>query len=553
MVSSRSALALLAASSLLLGSPRRGETNPDNALDEVWNVQGTHSSLGAYTGNVEITDSGSGVTLQGTQSFASGKTETWSATGTRKGNEITFEGPSSVGFVHALDGDKADGAKGRHGTYTISEDGTRLMGVWKDDANGTSGRETATSVASSGGLLVLVDGNGKDVPRAKKTTDGVVVAADVRETDSAPRQLLPFKLEVKKAVANGQLVLDFPEAKLAVWADASATKSIKAGAPFDAKSETLYLEGLSPSTAGASETLKVRLQVGATVKDQDQGKVTVAQSAFLICGHGTSGTYELDSYMAAHKLDKRTSPTLVMGKTDAGKPVPWAVFELSTQRGASLALSTEGAVVAYDGHSNFGLGFAFGVTAAGFTSLHQFMLISDPQCAVNWVYLREEQGHPNLMFEESEYGDDSSTPEFSDPVAVPRTITGAQKSYNDMRTVRFPLEGGQGERLHLQRGQQRWQDTHDAIDGTRIVLKTGAPDMPAKRWSKLMLNSCYSGPYYYDSFGGRGTLFFTLDESSSPKTSAIFIEGCIEGKSNDQITSETNAEENIWDYHVFGN
>jgi hypothetical protein len=67
-----------------------------------------------------------------------------------------------------------------------------------------------------------------------------------------------------------------------------------------------------------------------------------------------------------------------------------------------------------------------------------------------------------------------------------------------------------------------------------------------------MLNSCYSGPYYYDSFGGHGTLFFTLEESSSSKTSAIFIEGCIEGRANDTVLKGVNAEEDIWDYYVFG-
>ena len=76
--------------------------------------------------------------------------------------------------------------------------------------------------------------------------------------------------------------------------------------------------------------------------------------------------------------------------------------------------------------------------------------------------------------------------------------------------------------------------------------------MPAKRWSKLFLNSCYSGDYYHSSFGGRGTLFFAKDESSSPQTSALLIEGFIEGKSNEDVLKDLNHVENINDYHDFG-
>jgi len=90
------------------------------------------------------------------------------------------------------------------------------------------------------------------------------------------------------------------------------------------------------------------------------------------------------------------------------------------------------------------------------------------------------------------------------------------------------------------------------MTNTRIVIKSGAKDMPAKRWSKLYLNSCYSGPYYFDSFGGRGTLFYTTEESASPQTSAIFLESCIQGKSNDDTLKALNKAENINDYHVFG-
>jgi hypothetical protein len=76
--------------------------------------------------------------------------------------------------------------------------------------------------------------------------------------------------------------------------------------------------------------------------------------------------------------------------------------------------------------------------------------------------------------------------------------------------------------------------------------------MPAKRWSALFLNSCYAGQYYSASFGGRGTLFFTHDEASSTRTSAIFLLGFVDGKSNEKILEELNDAENINDYMIFG-
>ncbi len=533
---------------VLLGAAPRSDALPDKPLPDTWNVTGTHSERGSYKAVLVLDQTRNEVGLRETLTFADGTQVTFKGTGHLDGVSLVWKGTSGVGLIGALDGTKKDDENVLQGTYVFAEDRKSMRGVWREGTR--RGRERAEKAPSNDkGLLVLVDGDGKDVPRNKRESEGVVLAPDLRDRPTAPRQMLPFRLERgEDAEAGSKWSLDFPELKLAVWKDAAATQPVKSGEAFDGTGAktTLYMVGLVPGAAGASETLRAQLVKDGRVVDTDRGKVTVAQAAFMVCGDGHSSTYRLESWASGRKMDARRNPTLVRSKKDKA---PWAVFIFESRQGASLALSTPGAVVSYDGHSNFGLGFAF---QRGLKKLRDFMLISDPQVAINWDYLREHQGHPDLMIEESEYGDDSSTPAFSDPIAVRRAIKGAHGSYDSMRTVRFPLSGGEGTRCTLVRGSERWHDNHRAIDGTRLVLKSGAPDMPRKGWSKLMLNSCYSGQYYYESFGGRGTMFFTLEESSSGATTAQFIAGCIDGESNDEILKTINGEENIWDYYVFG-
>src|SRR5262249_47329168 len=149
----------------------------------------------------------------------------------------------------------------------------------------------------------------------------------------------------------------------------SGTK-IDSGKAFHGDDTTLWVEGIAPSKPGDGETLSVSFESNGHVLETDAGRFKVAQSAFLLTGHGNSGTYYLNQWLSSHKLDKRTDPVLVLSKDDKGKPAAWAVYVWKDEKHAKIALSTEGSVVAYDGHSNFGLGYAF---QTNFTDVHQFM------------------------------------------------------------------------------------------------------------------------------------------------------------------------------------
>lgn len=553
-----------------------------------WDLYGESSNKGPYHGTVDVTESQPGkVQLDFHIKYdKSGDRLDLTGSGTRQGHKVDYELPLESGISQQLDrmGLAPESAGSITGTMWLTTSQKLMWTHWTNSKDGSTGDErlrraadptsvpdagttapatTATASHGTGAttppttppkkvpqkdLITLVDGDGKDVPAARKDTDGVVVSLDIDDS-STQHHLLAAKLTPPAGTAADATIKLTPTGNLKLWQDAAKTKALPASVP--ATASTFYIEGLG---GGSVEGIGAQLVSAGKATAQDHAKVTVAHSAFLILGHGNAGSWALGQYTSGKKIDGRDSPAIVPGKDAGGKPVFWACFVVQTEASAKVALSTQGSVVAYDGHSNFGLGFAF---SPGYSKLSQFMLISEPQIPVNWVYLREEQGHPQLMFDQGEYGDDAATPAFSDPVEVPIEYQGAHGNYSSHE---FPASGGEdrgGTRHPLVRGAQRFKDYHYALGGdlanTRIVIKSGQKDMPTKRWSKLYLNSCYSGSYYHHSFGGHGTLYFTTEESSSPQTSALFLEGCIEGKADDATLAGMNAAENINDYYVYGN
>ncbi len=561
----RSRLGLQALAGLVLVVVGAGVAWPDESfLGGVFKTSGTASN-GNYTGTLTVTSAGGAkFRVKSEMRSALGVVTTYNGEGTLAAGKLTVSGKTSSGFLGAFGGGQKDTW---NAVFTIGQDGTVKSGTWSLAKAGTHGSETVTGSKKTlpkGKLLELpenavvavnLDDDDKD---GGSGADGETnIAGDKDDANGVANEddLLPFKVKrPSDAPAGARLVLTF-HGKIAVWR--SKTKSpgtrVKSGESFEAKDEILWLEGLEASGAGFAETLSAKLlEANGTALREEQALVSVARSAFLLLGHGNSGSWALKSWLDGRKVDARTNPTLVRGKDQAGKAQAWAVYIWSTEKGSKIALATAGSVVAYDGHSNFGLGFAF---ETHFTRVSQFMNIADPQVPVNWDYLREHQDHPGLLFEDSEYGDDSSTPAFSDPVSIDRYVKGSNDEYY---TRRWPAGGhGGGTRYPLVRGKDyKWEDHPYLLDddktNARIVVKAGSRDMPAKRWSRLFLNSCYAGPYYYDSFGGRGTLFFTHDEASSGQTSKTFIACSIDGKSNDATLDALNADENINDYHVFG-
>ena len=98
----------------------------------------------------------------------------------------------------------------------------------------------------------------------------------------------------------------------------------------------------------------------------------------------------------------------------------------------------------------------------------------------------------------------------------------------------------------------------------RLVAVCGAGEMPpVKKWKKILLHSCQSGPYYYNIFN-HGTLFFTRNEPHFlDRALEVYVDCIVNNKSNDEIWAaledcRSEAQKNaqppvpVFDYHVFG-
>lgn len=547
---------------------------PAAAVDPVpgtYQAAGSHSSYGAYTGDVTVAPAGTRWSLRGTYSFAGGRRVSWTGDAVKNGGRLEVVVRYQTGLAGAI-----GGGNGRRATggWTIGPDGRSLSGSWRATSYPRH-RFTETLTlqgAGPGPSTVAVDLQGQRdgafLGEDKEETDGIVVGMNLDDDDrdggaggdgetrivrdqddpngtSGENDLVQVRLvKPQGAPAGASFRLAFG-ANVAVYRGADRTGPVAAGASLPVDGATLHVEGRTFTAAAGTPLALELVSSSGQVLGRDVVTVHVAKAAFILGGHGGTGNYGVRNEARRRAIDKRTDPTYVKGKDASGKPLYWAVYVWETEKQAKIALSTPGAVISYDGHSNFGMGFAF---QTGFSRLSQFMNIADAQIPVNWPYLRDHQDHPQLLFSDAEYGDDPSTPGAFDPTASSVVIPAAK---SPLRKTRWGAGGSQ--RFTLTRGTSKWLDHHfGSDDNIRIVVKAGSKDMPEKRWDKLFLNSCYSGSYYIDSFGGHGTLFFTTDEASASTTSAAFLFGYIDGKSDDDVCDALNDIENINDYKVFG-
>ncbi len=546
---------------LLLVAATPAWAAPDFSGD--WSVAGTHSKKGAYTGSVKVKQAADkSVTLTADLKTASGDKIAWSAKGRASDAGISFSFKMSEGLIGALTGSAF--ARKYTGSYTLAADGT-LVGGWKTKGSSNpqlSATEKLTRAAapSAGKYLSLVRPDGQkakeevvavnlddDDGDGGAARDGeTTVVGDKDDANGVAKENDLLRLELAKDPANADAKFSFTLTdRVALWKTATKEPSSRVTGELPNENATLWVEGLAPSDAGKGEKITVKLVKAGQTVGTDDVTVHVARCAFHLAGHGAGGAFQMEAWLRTAKRDSRTQPTFVEGKDEkAQKKVFWAVWVSQDEKGAKIALGCPDAVISYDGHSNFGMGFAF---QTDFKSIKEFLNIADPQVPVNWEYLRDHQEHPNLMIEDSEYADDSSTQAFSDPVGVAKTVTGTSGSWD---TRRWPASGGNGPHYPLTRGTKKWLDHHyGEEDNYRIVVKAGSRDMPVKKWSRIYLHSCYSGQYYSDSFGGRGTLFFTHDEAHAWSTALpAFIRSCVEGKSDAEILKAINKEENLNDY-----
>ncbi|MEW6359347.1 MAG: hypothetical protein AB1696_23630, partial [Planctomycetota bacterium] len=88
------------------------------------------------------------------------------------------------------------------------------------------------------------------------------------------------------------------------------------------------------------------------------------------------------------------------------------------------------------------------------------------------------------------------------------------------------------------------------------IVKAGAADAPAKEnlgYKMLFLDSCKSGPYFYNQFQ-HGTLFFTTENCHPGNGVATYFESILNGESPNTIRKDLDDDEGksgVHDYHEF--
>lgn len=561
---------------LLLSLAGPVSADPADPVAGSWTLTGRNTRDGVYHGTMAVTRAERGYSIDVRVRLGNGKDDAWSGTGSWANGTLSGNlTRSGSGIVDNLRDPRNPYTETLAARWNLSRSGERLAGSWKSSLDGIRSREWLRREAPAVAIdMALIRPDGSELAEAVEDTEGEAIAVNLDDDDGdggsgghAQTEVTPdfddanatagendlLRLEVKKvagAPAGATLRLEYPADRIGVYRGSDRSGRSQDGVLTLPSTEatTLWVEGRGATEGEAGAMLVLSLRAGDRVCGEDRVKLHVAQSGFLLLGHGNSGRWALDDYARKHAKDQRREPTIVAGKDREGKRAFWAIYVSKSEKQAKLALSTPGSVVAYDGHSNFGMGFAFETHHA---RISEFMNIANEQIPVNWIYMREHQEHPALVFEDSEYGDDSGTPAFSDPVQVPTSVRGTNGSYE---TSRFPSNPGSGgRRFTITRGTKKWDDQHYSLgaDNVRIVVKAGAADMPTRNWRALFLNSCYSGPYYYDVFN-HGTLFFTTDSASSGRTSAAFLIGYIEGKKDAEVLKDLNAHENVNDYVQFG-
>lgn len=421
----------------------------------------------------------------------------------------------------------------------------------------TTGMAMMGQVQGPSTKLTILRPSGAQVPEQDKATLGGIVQVNLKENAQARPTLDDYlRLRIPKlksgASADHSFKLHFTGSRIAIWQDMAKTQPVVSDTTTFSigTATTLYVEGLQPSADLGGEMISLQLFHGADLLEEDQAKIVVAQMVFGIMGDGQTGESVLRAYLAGEQIseDKRPSlPNLSIIRNGTGC---YSVWVGKTQAFAQMALSADGGNVVYDGHSNFGIGFAF---SKNMTGIQDFMNVGEEWAGINWPYLVGPQEQTQFKVSYSEYGDNLDTAELYDPYLKPHNIYG---NINPIISVPEFFNCTQvigGVQLHPTYGQTQIYDMHYGTVGNSVlVVHNGASDMPAMRWKKLYLASCTSGQYYYRIFN-HGTLFYTTESCSSDNLTKAYIKAIIGGQNDEGIYAAINAIElgALHDYKVF--
>lgn len=191
------------------------------------------------------------------------------------------------------------------------------------------------------------------------------------------------------------------------------------------------------------------------------------------------------------------------------------------------ALETKEAYVSFDGHSNYGAGFAFNPYP---TTLSGLVNVGETAAGVNWEGLASQL--PYLYFSTNMISEnpvnkvtDAGFWRYSNDAGVYQGINVPMVGPNPPNNVFTTVYGSGINSFHyLYQGEPY------------IILDVGANDMPSNLCYKwLLLSSCWSGTYYLDNFN-QGTVFYSEAVCFGGRSYAkLFVQAVIEGKDKDWL------------------
>lgn len=212
---------------------------------------------------------------------------------------------------------------------------------------------------------------------------------------------------------------------------------------------------------------------------------------------------------------------------------------IADQASFSDALQVTNAYVAFHGHSNYGMGFAW---TNNLTNITDFFNVGTPKAGVVWSGILEQQ--PALNIQSSDIAA-SPTNYFTFILYIERFVnfSGSFQGTNiahigtiSPSNVFDTVYGAGTNRFH-------YYALSNNVNPSIIlnVRYAGCDDLPVLHYKWLLIDGCFSGLYYGDSFNN-GVLFFT--ETLSPLDSDSmkrFVKAVIEGKTKEQLKSDLNA------------
>jgi hypothetical protein len=215
-------------------------------------------------------------------------------------------------------------------------------------------------------------------------------------------------------------------------------------------------------------------------------------------------------------------------------------FEVRTvgEAGFIQALQTTGSYVGFRGHSNYGIGLAWNNTCG---TLAAFLNAGTRNAGVSWDGMIEQQ--PSLTIADSDIA--LGPTNFVTSLAYERFINYAG-TFEGQTVPEVGVTAPSNVFTHVYGvGQSRFHYFGESSNQNRRIMLTvrpsGGNDMPPLRYKWLLLDSCYSGLYYGDTFT-HGVFFYTTTlEYLASDSMKRLVQAVIEGWAPSQF--ETALDE----------